>query len=295
MHMRDAIPAIQAYFDDAPTPMTAAMVATAMKIDPDLAARCLASMTQRPNPLIARQPVSPERRSANVKFEYMSLAMAKKLGVKMSKFKYQSKKEPKQVIPFIPDSSIPNGILLHDINPVVELTKPTELPIIEDMPQPPMPGVEALARLIGRRIARTMMQALQEEVEEQLEQISNSLIEKWVDEKARPMIHRTSPLQEKERLPKVLIAGLLPSQAGQIKAEFGEVFDLDFYMTDENLKHLHDKLRGKVDHFFTFTSKVEHAAEGFAKQHGIKINRSSGGMTMLRRKLEELYVNGVVA
>lgn len=95
---------------------------------------------------------------------------------------------------------------------------------------------------------------------------------------------------EKEPAKKrVLVAGLLPAQAGIISNEFGDVFDLDFYMTGENLNQLRKKLQGRVDYFFTFTSKIEHATEHLAKSLGVEIHRCSGGMTMLKDQLLKLY------
>jgi hypothetical protein len=163
-----------------------------------------------------------------------------------------------------------------------------ELPII-DIPPEPVGAIERMARLMGRRIARIMMEALQSEIEEQLEAMGNDLIEKWAEESVKPVIRRTHTQPLRPSKPKVLIAGLLPAQAGMIVDEFGEVFDLRFYMTDENLHKL-KKMLPSVDHFVTFTSKIEHQTEKTAQSLGIPIIRSSGGMTMLRQKLEELYI-----
>lgn len=92
---------------------------------------------------------------------------------------------------------------------------------------------------------------------------------------------------ERERKPRVLIAGLLPAQAGMISSEFGDVFDLDFYMTDKSLQTLRNKLPG-ADYYITFTSKIAHASEDMAKSLGKDIIRTSG-MDVLRDKLLELY------
>ena len=91
--------------------------------------------------------------------------------------------------------------------------------------------------------------------------------------------------------PTVLVAGLLPSQAGLIQREFGEVFDLRFFTTDGNLRHLRNMVKG-VDHVFTFTSKVSHAVEEVMTSEGHKVHRCSGGMTMLKDQLLALYAEG---
>jgi hypothetical protein len=274
------------YINNSPTPVTSPTVAAALVMEDDAAARGLAGMNQRKNPLIARQPVSPERKTSNrMYFEYMSLAMAKELGVEVEGKKQQPKKVEVSM-PKLYDGPPAGGgeIKFND-----DATAP-ELPLIEDIPQP-VSSIERMARLMGRRIARIMMEALQAEIEEQLDRMGNDLIEKWAEEAVRPAIHRTQPATERAHKPKVLIAGLLPAQAGLISSEFGEVFDLRFYMTDDNLKKLRNMLRGGVDHFMTFTSKIEHQAEHMATSLGYKIIRCSGGMTMLREKLEELFIN----
>jgi hypothetical protein len=253
------------YVADSPTPITTPMAAAALNMDANEAAKLLSVMNQRSKPLIARQPVSPERKTSKaMRFEYMSLALAKELGVEVVR------KQKALLLPADPP-------------PVMEL------PVI-DIPPEPVGAIERMARLMGRRIARIMMEALQSEIEEQLEAMGNDLIEQWVEEAVKPAIRRTHTQQLRPSKPKVLIAGLLPAQAGMIVDEFGEVFDLRFYMTDENLKKLAKMLPG-VDHFITFTSKIEHQTEKTAQSLGIPIIRCSGGMTMLRQKLEELYIN----
>jgi hypothetical protein len=250
------------------------MVASATGVDTGEASHLLAVMNQRKTPLIARRPVSPERRTnKNMRFEYLSLALAAKLGVEHVPPKKRASKKTAPAVDFVAFPKLPDP--------------PLELPII-DIPPEPIGAIERMARLMGRRIARIMMEALQSEIEEQLDKMGNNLIEKWAEEAVAPAIQQT----QKSDKPAVLIAGLLPNQREMIKQEFGEVFDLRFYMTDENLKKLRNMLKGSVDHFFTFTSKIEHASEDIAKSLNIKINRCSGGMTMLRQKLEELYVNG---
>jgi hypothetical protein len=93
----------------------------------------------------------------------------------------------------------------------------------------------------------------------------------------------------KARAMTVLIAGLLPNQAGIIEKEFGDVFDLRFYMVGENLKQL-AAMASNAEQVFTFTSKVSHAVEEVMVGKGHKIHRCSGGMTMLKDQLLKLYM-----
>ena len=75
-----------------------------------------------------------------------------------------------------------------------------------------------------------------------------------------------------------------------IQKEFGEVFDLRFYMVEENLSRLRAMLPG-TDYVWTFTSKISHKVEETMKSAGCTIHRCSGGMTMLKEQLLNLYVS----
>jgi hypothetical protein len=151
-----------------------------------------------------------------------------------------------------------------------------------------MDGLDGMARLIGRRIATLMIEAMRAEIEEQLASFSNGLVEKWANEVVAPSIHPAQQAKASPRKPTVLIAGLLPMQAGLISSEFSEVFDLRFFDSEGSLQKL--KSMSKVDHAFTFTSKISHAVEEVIRATGTPVQRCSGGMTMLREKLTSLYV-----
>jgi hypothetical protein len=92
----------------------------------------------------------------------------------------------------------------------------------------------------------------------------------------------------KKRLPTVLIVGLLPGQAGMISQEFGDVFDLRFWK-DEAMEMLKHNAKN-ADYLITFTSKISHSAEEMIKSLNLPIIRCSGGMSMLRTKLTDLFV-----
>ena len=87
---------------------------------------------------------------------------------------------------------------------------------------------------------------------------------------------------------KVLIAGLLPQQAGMIQSEFGEVFDLAFWK-DESLHALKSRAES-AEVTITFTSKIGHAAESAIKTTSTEYHRCVGGMTSLRDMLTRMYV-----
>jgi hypothetical protein len=148
-------------------------------------------------------------------------------------------------------------------------------------PTPMAQPLDEVARLLGRRIARVLMDALREEISEQVDALSHGLIETWVEQAVKPTATAKIP-----RKPTVLIAGLLPMQAGLISQEFGHRFDLRFFEAGGSLQKL--KSMSHVDHAFSFTSKIGHDVEAAMQSKGTPVLRCPGGMTMLRQKLTEL-------
>ena len=103
-----------------------------------------------------------------------------------------------------------------------------------------------------------------------------------------PQIHAPIINEPRAHKPKVLIAGLLPQQAGMIQSEFGEVFDLTFWK-DESLQALKHRAEA-AQVTITFTSKIGHAAESAIKTTSTEYHRCVGGMTSLRDMLTRMYV-----
>ena len=103
-----------------------------------------------------------------------------------------------------------------------------------------------------------------------------------------PQIHAPIINEPRAHKPKVLIAGLLPQQAGMIQSEFGEVFDLTFWK-DESLHALKSRAESAAV-TITFTSKIGHAAENAIKTTSTEYHRCVGGMTSLRDMLTRMYV-----
>ena len=103
-----------------------------------------------------------------------------------------------------------------------------------------------------------------------------------------PQIHAPIVNEPKVSKKRVLIAGLLPQQAGMIQSEFGEVFDLSFWK-DESLRALKSRAES-AEVTITFTSKIAHAAEDAIKTTSTEYHRCVGGMTSLRDMLTRMYV-----
>lgn len=151
-------------------------------------------------------------------------------------------------------------------------------------------SIEDLADALAQAIASQVVGRVSAHIEQALRNIiPPTLVPKISIEQLTSNLTALPDLRPKK--PSVLIAGLLPNQAGIISTEFGEVFDLRFFMTDDNLRHLKNMV-AKVDHVFTFTSKVSHGVEEVMVSQGHKIHRCSGGMTMLKDQLLQLYAEG---
>lgn len=103
-----------------------------------------------------------------------------------------------------------------------------------------------------------------------------------------PQIHAPIINEPRASKKRVLIAGLLPQQAGMIQSEFGEVFDLSFWK-DESLHALKSRAES-AEVTITFTSKIGHAAENAIKATSTEYHRCVGGMTSLRDMLTRMYV-----
>ena len=91
------------------------------------------------------------------------------------------------------------------------------------------------------------------------------------------------------KLANVVIVGLLPDQENMIKDEFKDCFRLRFWK-DGNPKSLRE-ISGNADHILTFVDKIGHKHEDAILASGRKPDRVTGGMSSLRKRLTEIYVN----
>lgn len=157
---------------------------------------------------------------------------------------------------------------------------------------PPREGkLDTLVEELARSIAQHVLSRVEAQLAAQLGQILPRTTQPLTPISVEALTARLLPVEHADtKRPTVLIAGLLPSQAGVIQQEFHDVFDLRFYMVEENLSRLRDMLPG-AQHVFTFTSKISHKVEETMKSFGVTIHRCSGGMTMLKEQLLNLYVS----
>lgn len=94
------------------------------------------------------------------------------------------------------------------------------------------------------------------------------------------------PPPEKKALPKVLLVGLLKGQQRMMENEYKDMLDLRFARKD-SLVNL-GKKASNVDCILSMTSKFSHAEDKTLTQAGVEYHRVFGGMTSIRKKLDEI-------
>ena len=106
-------------------------------------------------------------------------------------------------------------------------------------------------------------------------------------EKAVRTIQALPEQVSKPRLPKVLVVGLLPQQAGFIATEFGELFDLSFWKDGQpdTLK----ALARHADKVIVMTGWVSHYHLDLIRAAHADFEAVGGGMSTLRDSLETYY------
>jgi|WetSurMetagenome_2_1015567.scaffolds.fasta_scaffold386060_2 hypothetical protein len=175
-----------------------------------------------------------------------------------------------------------------------ELPEPATLE--KEVHQPPeaVGSLDDFADALAKAIAQHVVSRVKGHLETQLKAILPPAVATPTPLSIEQLTQQVmKPENSQPKKPTILIAGLLPNQAGIIHKEFDDVFDLRFYMVGESLKHL-ASMANTVDHVFTFTSKVSHAVEEVMVGKGHKVHRCSGGMTMLKNQLLELYAEGTI-
>ena len=155
---------------------------------------------------------------------------------------------------------------------------------------PHEPGLGAVVEELARAIAQHVLSRVEAQLAEQLKHILPETTQPLKPISVEALTRQILPQEHTgPRRPTILIAGLLPNQAGIIQTEFGEAFDFRFYMVGQSMGQLKNMLPG-ADYVWTFTSKISHAVEETMKAKGVTIHRCSGGLTMLKDQLLALYV-----
>lgn len=140
----------------------------------------------------------------------------------------------------------------------------------------------ALSELVVQAISEKLTAKLHNKTVSRLEDAIDSMLPKEV-------ASIEEDAAERMKLSSVVIVGLLPEQENMIKDEFKDCFRLRFWK-DGNPKSLRE-ISGNADHILTFVDKIGHKHEDAIVAAGRKPDRVTGGMSSLRKRLTEIYVN----
>lgn len=176
-----------------------------------------------------------------------------------------------------------------------KLKQPTETPAPEAPAEPitaapetpalpvPLFGAQISIDALARQFAMAVASHLSEQIVVALNQILPAKLEQIAEE-----YKAATPVKQRAQLPKVIIAGLLPQQAGLMVQEYGKKLDFAFIETTEasNSKRI-DALLASHDYVYAMTSFMSHSLDGKLK-HATNFHRISGGLTQLRAQLTAL-------
>lgn len=137
--------------------------------------------------------------------------------------------------------------------------------------------------IIEQYIKPLLMQGIAEAIRSATIQVKGS----GIPVEAPPFEPAAPPTTEaRKRLPRVLILGLLPSQLGQISAEFGHRFDIIGWGNTDH-KAL-KQLAMNSDMVLNHVRHGGHAVEGTLKSVGVTPIRVLGGVSSMREELRKL-------
>lgn len=154
-------------------------------------------------------------------------------------------------------------------------TEPTEQPLAE-IGSSFLRGLDGALKALAGALAGRFLDHLQAELSQlasvRLPEIVNSVLPEHL---------------QHNKLPRVLIMGLKPQQAGLISQEFSSCFDLRFWK-EEGVTKL-DSMAKNADVVISMTDFITHSQEAHVKDLP-SYRRAGGGMSGLRDLLTRLYV-----
>lgn len=180
-----------------------------------------------------------------------------------------------------------------------KLKQPTDIPAPAPAPEPEATAITATpeapvlpvsifgSQLSIDALARHFALAVAGHLSEQIVRALNEILPAKLEQIAEEY-KASTPLKPKTQLPKVIIAGLLPQQAGLMVQEYGKKLDFSFIETTEasNSKRI-DALLASHEYVYAMTNFMSHSLDGKLK-HASNFHRISGGMTQLRAQLTAL-------
>lgn len=106
-----------------------------------------------------------------------------------------------------------------------------------------------------------------------------------------PQRHDPRPTQEaRTKLTKLLIAGLRPTEMGEITKEFGDVFDLRFWQPGSSTRLL-KSLSKTVDSTLLMVDRMGHSDTELVTDNHVPYKLAKGGPNQLKDLLTQLYVH----
>lgn len=162
---------------------------------------------------------------------------------------------------------------------------------IQETAAPLASGQEDLAQLIAKALVPVIVKTLEDPlVATALSQLilkaSGTVTPENTD--TQPTYHNQNFLKlPSAAKPKVLIAGLLPAQAEEVKKDFGKILDLKFWRSDESKDQLR-ALSKNCQISVGMTNFMGHPADALLKDLSPKYIRHSGGIKTLKAALQEL-------
>lgn len=158
---------------------------------------------------------------------------------------------------------------------------------IEEVIEKPSITEEVLESAVLKVIEKPEVQTA---LDAHIKKIVDDMIAKQIQLAFAHQMKEQSKEEEKEYLPKILIAGLIPIQMEEIKKEFGDVFNLRFWQQDSSYKQLRNSSKG-VDKIIVNNSFVSHQVTNIANASGVDVIQFSGGVSGLKEMMMNLYVN----
>lgn len=173
----------------------------------------------------------------------------------------------------------------------------TEVVMVQTTPTPRGTGealaqvLEHMARQIVEGILSHLMAGLQDRVRAQLEAEFEQAL-KTLPERVLASLPAIPEPSRPAAAPKkrVTIVGLLNGQVDMMRREFGKELDLHFVEVAKDAGRL-KSLSGTSHAVLTMTGFIRHADEELIKAAGGNLIRVTGGMSTLRDKLTEIYIN----
>jgi hypothetical protein len=154
-------------------------------------------------------------------------------------------------------------------------TTPPAAPLNQGTFIPPQMSLDAMARQFAETVASVLCERIVEALNLKLPAQINTLAEQY----------KSGGPKKVDRL-RVIVAGLLPQQAGLMVSEFGNEIDFAFIESQEasNSKRI-DALLQSHDMAFAMTSFMSHSLDGKLKNGAKVYQRIAGGLSTLRENL----------